>query len=107
MINGQPHYRLINVHKGSFYMIQISVAFNLLLLVLDILMLYFPSMFLSFSPSFCSAYRRQRAKSSDCEFDSCAIPAYVALLREGSCTSSISVAGWITAADDWNGWFTG
>ncbi len=46
-------------------------------------------------------------RCSDGEFDSCIIYVHVTLLREGACTSSISVASWITAADGWDDWFAG
>ena len=85
-------------------MIRISVAFNLLLFALDLLMLTFPACFFSCSPSFC---RRQRPRYSDGEFDSCAIYAHVTLLREGACISSISAASWVTIVDDWDDWFAG
>jgi hypothetical protein len=78
------------------------VAFNLLLFTSDILILYFPYTFLSLSPSFYSTYSRQGPRYSDGEFDPGAIHAHVTLLREGARTNYISVASWITAADDWD-----
>ena len=68
---------------------------------------HFPSVFLLFLPVFVLLIEGKGPRSSDGEFDSCAIHAYVTLLREGACTNSISVASWITAVDDWNDWFAG
>ena len=59
-------------------------------------MLYFPVSFLFlFLLVFVLLIEGKGPRCSDGEFDSCAIHAYVTLLREGACTSSIS-------ADDWN-----
>ena len=89
-------------------MIRISVAFNLLLFAFRYL-----NTILSLCVSFLFHLRfvllveGKGRRCSDGESDSCAIHAHVTLLREGVSTSFISVASWITLADDWDDWFAG
>jgi hypothetical protein len=68
-------------------------------LLLNILILFSPCVSFLSLLVFVLRIEGKGPRCSDSEFDSCAIHAHVTLRREGACTSSISVASWITAAD--------